>query len=83
MNVRVLLFGSYADTAGADTLTLAFPERDEVTAGEVLAAIRTDYPSMNGMLSVAILAVNEQLARPEQRVVESDECAVIGLVGGG
>jgi len=83
MNVRVLLFGPYADAAGADALTLGFPERDEVTAGEVLAAIRTEVPPMNGMLSMAILAVNEQLARPEQRVVESDECAIIGLVSGG
>ncbi|MCB9846717.1 MAG: MoaD/ThiS family protein [Phycisphaeraceae bacterium] len=83
MNVRVLLFGPYADAAGADALTLAFPERDEVTAGEVLAAIRTEYPPMSGMLSAAILAVNERRARPEQPVRESDECVIIGLVGGG
>jgi len=83
MNVHVLLFGPYADAAGADALTLAFPEREEVTAAEVLAAMRVEAPSMSGMLSAAILAVNEQLARPEQRVVESDECAIIGLVGGG
>jgi molybdopterin converting factor small subunit len=83
VNVRVLLFGPYADAASTDALTLAFPDRDEVTAAEVLAAIRTEAPSMDTMLSVAMLAVNEQLARPEQRVVESDECAIIGLVGGG
>lgn len=83
MNVRVLLFGPYVDAAGADALTLSFPGRDEVTAGEVLAAIRAEYPTMNGMLSAAILAVNERFARPEHRVVESDECAIIGLVGGG
>jgi len=83
MKVRVLLFGHYASAASADALVLDFPERDEVTAAEVLAALQRDAPSIANALSTARLAVNEKFARPEQRVVESDECAIIGLVGGG
>lgn len=83
MNVRVLLFGPYAQAAGADALTLAFPDRSDVAVGEILAALRRESPSMEKMLSGARLAVNERIAAPEQRVVASDECAIIGLVGGG
>jgi len=83
MNVRVLLFGPYVDAAGADALTLTFPDRNEVTAAEVLAALQREAPSIATMLPATRLAVNEQFAGPEQRVAESDECALIGLVGGG
>jgi len=83
MKVRVLLFGHCASAASAETLILASPERDEVTAAEVLAALQRDVPSIANALSTAKPAVNERFARPGQRVVESDGCAIIGLVGGG
>jgi len=83
MKIRVLLFGPYADAVGADALTVAFPERNEVTTPEILAALRREAPSIAAALPSARLAVNERFADFEQRVSESDEVALIGLVSGG
>lgn len=83
MKVRVLLFGPYADAAGADGVECDLPDGARVTAADIIEALRADAPTLETMLPAARLAVNQRLATPEQVVAESDELALIGLVGGG
>jgi len=40
-------------------------------------------PKLRSMLAPALLAVNCKCVRPESPVCETDELAIIGLVGGG
>lgn len=82
MKVTVLLFGPYADAVEGSSVTVNIPS-PSCTAGEVKAQLAEQYPKLSGMLGPAILAVNQQAVRPNHAVRETDELAVIGLVGGG
>ena len=79
MTVRVLLFASYAEALGAPSVAVTLP--DGATAGDVLAAVRGMAPG--GALPSALVAVNQEYARPGQRVSEGDEVALIPPVAGG
>lgn len=83
MTVRVLLFGPFADAAGGDHAALALAADRPATAAHVLDALGDAHPPLRPMLSAARLAVNGVLVRADAVVRESDELAVIGLVGGG
>lgn len=83
MRVRVLLFGFYADTAGTDGVECHLPDAAQATVADIIEALRGAVPAMESMLPAARLAVNRRLASPEQIVAETDELALIGLVGGG
>ena len=83
MKYVVLLFGPYADAAGADRVELLFDSDHSRTAAEINSALAEQAPAMAPMLSAARLAVNNRLADRDQVVTATDELALIGLVGGG
>lgn len=83
MKLNVLLFGPYADAAEERAVELELPGRSDCTAADVLLELAERRPKLSDMLGAAMLAVNCTVARPDQRVREGDELAVIGLVSGG
>ena len=52
-------------------------------AADVLGALASQCPSIANAVRAARLAVNGEFAQRDRRVLENDECALIGLVSGG
>lgn len=82
MKVTVLLFGPYAATLNDSSVTLDIAS-SSCTAGEVKEKLAEKYPKLRDMLSAALIAVNHQTVQPNHAVCETDELAIIGLIGGG
>ncbi len=79
MQVRVLLFASYADALGADAVVV---EADAgVTAGELLEHVKRRI--LVPVPPQPMLAVNAVYAAPSQVVHPGDEVAIIPPVAGG
>lgn len=79
MNVRVLLFASYADAFGTDAIDVEIAE--PVRVRDVLQAVQRRAP---GALPPApMMAVNSEYATLDQPVTGSDEVAIIPPVAGG
>lgn len=79
MQVRVLLFASYADAFGADSVVI--DAHDGATAGDVLALVQ-------GRITAPVpphpmMAINAVYADRGAPVREGDEVAVIPPVAGG
>ncbi len=81
VRISVKLFGPQAHVANTDEVRLTF-EHDP-TCAQVLDALGDSCPEISRTLSGSRLAVNQGFATPEAIVRESDEVALIGLVGGG
>ncbi len=79
MDVRVLLFASYADALGADSIVLSTdgPVRAEDVVRMVQAKITAPVPPR------PMVAVNAVYASPEQEIRVGDEVAIIPPVAGG
>jgi molybdopterin synthase catalytic subunit len=80
MRVRVRLFASYAEALGRDEIALELPAG--ATAGDCLAAVRRE-PGAERLPPSPLVAVNQRYARPEARLNEGDEVALIPPVAGG
>jgi molybdopterin synthase sulfur carrier subunit len=79
MNVRVLLFASYADAFGTDAIDVEIAEPGRVR--DVLHAVQQRAP---GPLPPSpMMAVNSEYATLDQVVSGSDEVAIIPPVAGG
>ncbi len=83
MTAKVLIFGPFADAAGARTLEVCLPETDRVTASVVMAQVAEQHPALRALLRHAMLAVNCSKADDTTVVRPGDELAIIGLVSGG
>lgn len=83
MKMSVLLFGPYADALRASSVEVELPGGAPLTAGAVMASLAEQQPKLRAMLRSALLTVNCRYVRPESTVRETDELAVVGLVGGG
>jgi len=80
MQITVLLFASYADTLGANSIALDL--HPGATAGDALDHVRS--LANGGVLpSRPMLAVNERYARREHVLASGDEVAIIPPVAGG
>ena len=80
VNVRVLLFASYADSLGADSLDLTVPS--SATVGDVLACVR----KLSGgavLPPKPLCARNLAHATPTEAVHEGDEIAILPPLAGG
>lgn len=79
MKVRVLLFASYADALGADSVVV--DAEDGATASDVLALVqrRITVP----VPPRPMVAINATYAEGSEVVHEGDEVAVIPPVAGG
>jgi molybdopterin synthase sulfur carrier subunit len=80
MNLTIALFGIAREMVGQSTLALEMPPEQSV--GGLLAHLRTTYPALNELRSLAV-AVNNEYAQPDDRLHERDEIALIPPVSGG
>jgi molybdopterin converting factor small subunit len=79
VNVRVLVFASYADALGKAELSLSLPPGS--TVGDCLAEVQRRAGER--LPPAPLVAVNRVYARPEQSLSEGDEVALIPPVAGG
>lgn len=80
MKVQVLFFASYAEAFGRSEQTLELPAG--ATVDDCLAVIRRD-PAGARVPPSPLVAVNQRYARPETKLAEGDEVALIPPVAGG
>jgi molybdopterin converting factor small subunit len=80
MTVTVLLFASYADAFGRQSLTLGVD--DGATVADVLDQIAM-LPGGERLPSSPLIAVNECYANRDQALMSGDELAIIPPVAGG
>jgi molybdopterin converting factor subunit 1 len=81
MQVKVLLFASLREAAGASQLELTLPERAK--GGAVLEALAQRLPERKGLLDRSALAINEVYASFDTGLEDGDTVAVIPPVSGG
>ncbi len=80
MNVRVLLFASYADAVGAPEINVDVPEG--TTVADLVAAVRARH-GPDRLPAAPLVAVNQRYAGRDTRVSAADEVAIIPPVAGG
>lgn len=80
MSVTVLLFASYADALGADSVSIDLPA--EATVADVLANLRA-RPGAERLPPAPLVAVNQRYVKASSAVRPGDEIAVIPPVAGG
>ena len=80
LTVRVLLFASYAETLGLDSIELSF--ESPATVRDALERLRT-LPGGERLPPKPLCAVNLAQARPDQTLSHGDELAVLPPLAGG
>jgi molybdopterin converting factor subunit 1 len=80
MTVTVLLFASYADTAGTSSLALELSPG--ATVDDVLGKVRA-LPGADRLPPRPLVAVNERYAKRDHVLAAGDEVAIIPPVAGG
>jgi len=80
MTLDVLLFASYADSAGAARVQVSVAEG--ATIAEVVAAVHAGWPAIR-LPARPLVAVNHRYAEPDLVVSATDELALIPPVAGG
>ena len=78
--VKVHLFASYAESFGANNLTIELPPQS--TVADLVAELRT-RPGSFVLPAMPRVAVNKKFAAPDQPVRSTDEIALIPPVAGG
>lgn len=81
MRVRVLFFGILKDLAGRDCEWLDLPER--ATLAEALAHYERDIPRLQALAPSIAMSINQEYSRPETRLKDGDEVALLPPVSGG
>ncbi|USN99626.1 MAG: MoaD/ThiS family protein [Phycisphaeraceae bacterium] len=81
MRIEIRIFGAEARAAGADALAVDLD--GPATCGSLREAMRERSPALAPALGWARFAVNGRYADDETEIGETDEVALIGLVGGG
>jgi sulfur-carrier protein len=79
--IQVKLFAIYQEVLGTDHLDRQIPIG--TTAGQVLAQIIDQYPSLTPWQAVTRLGVNLQFVPPETVLEAGDELVLIPPVSGG
>jgi len=80
MQIRLLLFASYAEALGTGELALELPEG--ARAADALAAVK-ERAGADRLPPKPMIAVNQRYAQPDQQLSEGDEVALIPPVAGG
>ena len=80
MEVRVLLFASYADAFGAPNVAVTL--REGATVKELLARVK-DMAVGHALPPAPLIALNQEYASPGDVIRAGDEVAVIPPVAGG
>jgi MoaE-MoaD fusion protein len=82
MQVQLLLFATLKDLAGTGSISLDLPG-EQVTVAELRAELASRFPVMAPNLKIAIAAVNEEFAFPEDAVRHGNTVAFFPPVSGG
>lgn len=80
MNLKIALFGIAKEIVGQSVLEVNAPDAQPVQ--QLLEQLRTQYPAL-GQLSSLAVAVNNEYAADTQLLHERDEIALIPPVAGG
>lgn len=80
MKVHALFFASYAEAFGRAEQAIELPAG--ATVDDFVAAIRRD-PAAARVPPHPLVAVNQRYARPETKLADGDEVALIPPVAGG
>ena len=80
MRVLLRFFASYAEAFGRDAWHLELP--DGATVADALAAVRRE-PAAARLPPSPLVAVNLKYAKPDVRLSDGDEVALIPPVAGG
>lgn len=80
MHIRTLLFATYRDMAGTDSLVLELPGGS--TAGDLVARLRSQ-DGLDRLPAEPALAVNQVYAPLSTRLSDGDEVALLPPVAGG
>jgi molybdopterin converting factor subunit 1 len=82
MQIEVLLFATFADIAGSRTLPIDVP--DPCTVGSLVRALQQKFPALQAYdLNRILVAVNREMAGPDQSVRPGDEVGIFPPVSGG
>lgn len=79
--MRVLLFATLKERAGAGAIDVAVP--GEMSIAEFRAAVAVQHPSLTPHLRHAVVSVNHQFAFEDDRLRPEDEVALFPPVSGG
>lgn len=79
--VRVLLFATYAEQAGRESLELVIPA--PATVQDVLNRLRASLPGADRLPTAPLAAVNQVHARLSAAVADGDEVAFLPPLAGG
>ena len=80
LTVRVLLFASYAETLGLDSIELTFD--GPATVRDAIERVRA-LPGGERLPPKPLIAVNLSQAGPDTRLVSGDEVALLPPLAGG
>lgn len=78
--VKIRLFAAAAEAVGRRQLEGDWAGK---TPEEVLAALRTEYPSLAALAPTLAMAVNRKYSQPDRPLQDGDELALIPPVSGG
>lgn len=82
MQVEVFLFASFADIAGSRTIALDVPE--PCTVSSLVRALQERFPALRPYdLQRILVAINQEIAQPDQVISSGDEIGVFPPVSGG
>ena len=82
MELHVLLFATFADVAGARTVRVEVTEPCTVAA--MNRAVQRRLPALQAYdLQKILVAVNQEMAHPDQRISAGDEVGIFPPVSGG
>jgi molybdopterin converting factor small subunit len=80
MTITTLLFASYADALGVESVQLQLPEG--ATARDAVEQLRA-FPGGDRLPPLPLLAINLEYVRADAPLAAGDELAVIPPVAGG
>ncbi len=81
MRVTIKLFARLREIAGAGKLERELAEG--ATVGDLLAALRAEFPRLADVTARTITSVNQQFAAPDRLLRDGDEVAIFPPVSGG
>ena len=81
MHIIIRLFASHREAAGSGSI--AVDVADGATAADAYARARAAYPALPVEAHGVAFAVNREFAKPDTRLADGDELAVLPPVAGG
>lgn len=81
--VKVMIFASYREVAGTDSISVELPERSAWTIRELRRSIAEQFQSLSGRMSSTLFAVNEIMVRDDDEFGPDDNLAAMPPVSGG